>query len=337
MKKQIFAVCDLEAEYARNFMDYLNQRKNIPFEIQAFTNVSSFVAYAKENPVELLLISAEAMCHAVGELDIGKIVILTEGSKPDELDRYADVYKYQASSDIVREVMACYGAEKAVLPAQMPVLKKTTELLGIYSPLGFCGQTSFALALAQILGREKSVLYLNMEEYSGFEELFEKEYPYTLSDLLYFVRQEKAGITVKMNSMIQSMGSMDFIPPVQSPEDIRGTRWQDWERLLQEIVLHSSYEAVVLDVGDGIEEVFQILDLCTRVYVPVRDDRISKCKMEQFEKLLRLRDYSQLLAGIEKVLLPILSQNTDNEFRVEELVWSELGDFVRELLEKENL
>ena len=56
MKKQIFAVCDLEAEYARNFMDYLNQKKNIPFEIQAFTNVSSFVAYAKENPVELLLI-----------------------------------------------------------------------------------------------------------------------------------------------------------------------------------------------------------------------------------------------------------------------------------------
>ena len=196
MKKQIFAVCDLEAEYARNFMDYLNQKKNIPFEIQAFTNVSSFVAYAKENPVELLLISAEAMCPEVGELDIGKIVILTEGSKPDELDRYADVYKYQASSDIVREVMACYGAEKAVLPAQMPVLKKTTELLGIYSPLGFCGQTSFALALAQILGREKSVLYLNMEEYSGFEELFEKEYPYTLSDLLYFVRQEQAGITV---------------------------------------------------------------------------------------------------------------------------------------------
>ena len=337
MKKQIFAVCDLEAEYACNFMDYLNQKKNIPFEIQAFTNVRSFVEYAKKNPVELLLISAEAMCREVGELDIGKIVILTEGTKPEELNKYTGVYKYQASSDIVREVMACYGAEKAVLPAQMPVLKKTTELLGIYSPLGFCGQTSFALALAQILGREKSVLYLNMEEYAGFEELFEKEYPHTLSDLLYFVRQGQAGLIVKMNSMVQSMGSMDFIPPVQSPEDIRGTGWQDWERLLQEIILHSSYEAVVLDVGDGIEEVFQILDMCTKVYTPVRTDRISKCKLEQFEKLLRMRDYPQILSRIEKVVLPILSQNTDITFRVEELVWSELGDFVRELLEKEKL
>ena len=110
MKKQIFAVCDLEAEYACNFMDYLNQKKNIPFEIQAFTSVESLVAYVKKNPVELLLISSEAMCREVGELDIGKIVILTEGSKPKELEKYTGVYKYQASSDVVREVMACYGA-----------------------------------------------------------------------------------------------------------------------------------------------------------------------------------------------------------------------------------
>lgn len=146
-------------------------------------------------------------------------------------------------------------------------LKKTTSFLEFIHRSDSAGRHLCAGA-GQILGREKPVLYLNMEEYSGFEELFEKEYPYTLSDLLYFVRQEQAGITVKMNSMIQSMGSVDFIPPVQSPEDIRGTRWQDWERLLQEIILHSSYEAVVLDVGDGIEEVFQILDLCTKVYMP---------------------------------------------------------------------
>ena len=29
MKKNIFAVCDLEVDYAFNFMDYLNQKKNL--------------------------------------------------------------------------------------------------------------------------------------------------------------------------------------------------------------------------------------------------------------------------------------------------------------------
>ena len=33
MKRNIFAVCDLEVDYALNFMDYMNRKNNIPFEI----------------------------------------------------------------------------------------------------------------------------------------------------------------------------------------------------------------------------------------------------------------------------------------------------------------
>jgi len=61
LKKNIFAVCDLEVDYAFNFMDYLNQKKNLPFEIQAFTTAESLIAYGKENHIELLLISDKAM------------------------------------------------------------------------------------------------------------------------------------------------------------------------------------------------------------------------------------------------------------------------------------
>mgnify|MGYP000447105563 CR=1 FL=1 len=62
-----------------NFMDYLNQKKNVPFEIQAFTTVQSLIAMRKKTHIELLLISGKAMCREVRELDIGKIVILSEG------------------------------------------------------------------------------------------------------------------------------------------------------------------------------------------------------------------------------------------------------------------
>ena len=46
MKKNVFAICDLETEYAVNFMEYLNRRKSLPFEIQAFTSVETLTAYA---------------------------------------------------------------------------------------------------------------------------------------------------------------------------------------------------------------------------------------------------------------------------------------------------
>ena len=173
MKKNIFAVCDLEVEYAFNFMDYLNQKRNLPFEIQVFTTAESLVAYGKENHIELLLISDKAMRKEVRDLGIGKIIILSEGVHPPELDQYSSVYKYQSSSDVIREVMACYGEEKSLNPVDFPAMKKNMDIIGVFSPLGRCLKTSFALALGQILAKERAVLYLNLEEYSGFEELFE--------------------------------------------------------------------------------------------------------------------------------------------------------------------
>ncbi len=133
MKKNVFAVCDLEVDYALNFMEYLNQKRNIPFEIQAFTTVDSLTAYGEKVHIELLLISGKAMCQRVRELDIGKIIILSEGVHPPELDQYPSVYKYQSSANVIREVMACYGEEKAVEPTVYPVLKKCTQVLGILS------------------------------------------------------------------------------------------------------------------------------------------------------------------------------------------------------------
>jgi hypothetical protein len=335
LKKNIFAVCDLEVDYAHNFMDYLNQKKNIPFEIQAFTSAESLLAYGRNHEIELLLISDKAMCREVRELPIGKIVILSEGVHPPELDQYPSVYKYQSSSDVIREVMACYGEEKAVVPVQFPVLKKTTEVLGVYSPLGRCLKTSFALTLGQVLARDRAVLYLNLEEYSGFEELLGRGFEYNLGDLLYYVRQENQNLILKMDSMIQTMGNLDFIPPVQAPADILGTAWKDWERLLQAIILHSSYEVVILDIGNGIEELFPMLDQCKRIYMPVLSDVMSVSKISHFENLLRIWDYPQVLAKTIKMKLPFHSGPSDGGNYVEQLMWSELGDYVRELLRKD--
>ena len=64
--------------------------------------------------------------------------------------------------------MACYGEEKSLDPVTFPVLKKTMVIIGVFSPLGRCLKTSFALALGQILAKERAVLYLNLESYSGF-------------------------------------------------------------------------------------------------------------------------------------------------------------------------
>lgn len=337
MKKQVFAVCDPEEEYTRNFVDYLSRKKNIPFDIHAFTSAQMLLAYAKENRIELLLISPEAMCGEIRELDVGKLIILNEGIHPPELGCYAGVYKYQSSSRVIREVLAYYGEEKAVLPVHDPAMKRGTEIFGIYSPLGRCLKTSFALTLGQILGKSRSVLYLNLEEYSGFEELLGCSFRGTLSDLLYYIHQGDQDLIARMNGMVQTEGVLDFIPPVRSPADIRGTPCEDWICLLREIASRSPYEVLILDIGNGIDEVFQILEMCGTVFMPVLQDRVSESKVSQFENLLKMLEYPQILAKTVKMSLPRWHGCQKGVSYMDQLVWGELGDYVRELIRKEEI
>lgn len=332
MNKSIFAVCDLEADYANNFMNYLSQKKNIPFEIQAFSDVNKLMEFARKNHIELLLISSRAIRAEIRELGIGQIIILSEGTQEPDLDLYPSVYKYQATSDVLREVLACYGEEKAYLPAVFPVMKKNTEIYGVYSPISRCMKTSFALALGQILAKKKTVLYLNLETYSGFEQLMNKTYTYTLSDLLYYVKQESRSLVFKMNSMIQTVNQMDYIPPVQAPSDILGITWEEMEKLLQEITIHTAYEVLILDIGNGIQDTFPLLDQCDLVYMPVLDDPVSGAKILQYENLLKAWDYTQILTKTKKLYFPFSNMYMQTEDYVEQLPFSELGKYVKELI-----
>ena len=166
-KKSVFAVCDTEMEYARNFMEYLNQKRNIPFEVHAFSSAEMFLEFAKNNETEILLISDKAMKEEIRRYPIRQIIILSEGVHSPVLDQYPAVYKYQSSEKVIREVMACYGVENGVdtSPALLP--KKEMRIIGIYSPVGRTQKTSFALTMGQILAKERAVLYLNMESYSS--------------------------------------------------------------------------------------------------------------------------------------------------------------------------
>ena len=71
-----------------------------------------------------------------------------------------------------------------------------------------------------------------------------------LSDLLYFVRQENGNLIYKMNEY----GTDNKQSGLHSACDGRrrtsaAPAWEDWERLLQEIVMHSNYE--IRDSGYG--------------------------------------------------------------------------------------
>ena len=330
MKKSIFAVCDLEASYSCRLMEYIHEKQGKIFEVQAFTSVKNLCEFAKEQEIELLLISTQAMCDEIRKLPIGKIMILSEGEQLEELSNYPCIYKYQASDHLLAEVMSCYADQKPLNP--LPLLKKGVRIVGIYSPVKRVLKTSFALTLGQILAKDRAVLYLNLESYSGFPHLLRKEFKADISDLMYFVRRGSDSLIFKLGSMVQSLNNLDYLPPAVSAADIRSVSGEEWSALLDTVKMYSAYDTIILDLDEILDGLPGLLRQCDVIYMPVREDGISIAKIRQYEKMLELQEYEDVLKKTKKLKLPFHSSFGSKEHYLEELIWSELGDFVRTLI-----
>ena len=334
MKKSILAICDAEESYVRRLSDVLSQKSMFPFQIQASSDPEQLKVFADDQPIEILLIGGTSLNPEVERIPQGKLILLSDGSVPQEKETYPVVYKYQSASRILREVMACYSeSDHAVLPS---VTRKELEIIGIYSPVGRTLKTTFAITLGQILSEENHTLYLNLEEYSGLQERLGLDFQENLADLIYFLRQEKPNLIYRITGMVQKIGSLDYIPPMLSVMDLREISYREWEYLLDELILYSGYEKIVIDFGLSVDNLFHILNLCGKIYMPVRDDPVSSSKIEQYEKLLTLADQEELLAKTVKLNFPVFPTISSRGCPPEQLAHSELGEYVRELLKEGN-
>lgn len=333
MKKQKFAILDMEEEYACSLMEYLADRQSMPFETLVFGSVEGLAAYARQETVDLLLVSARMMCDEIRSMDIRRIVVLSEGGTAEESGGYPSVYKYQSSESLVAEVMNCYARQELLQPVF--TAKKDVEVIGVYSPVGRCGKTCFALALGQILAGSRRVLYINMEDYAGFDTLLERESMSDLSDVMYFLRQNRGNVIMKLNSAVQRIGDMDYIPPAPSSQDLREIRAQEWVRLLEDLVSYSSYQVIILDIGQPVGEVFSLLAQCSVVYTPVCGDAVSDAKIAQYERLLHEQDFSEVLQKTQKLMLPLCVPAMRGEYFLSQLTAGEMGAYVRGLLRQE--
>ena len=76
--RHIMAIYDVDPLYAARFADVVNQTEKIPFDVLAFSSFDKLKKFAKENPVELLLISSAVSREEAEELGAGKVMCLAE-------------------------------------------------------------------------------------------------------------------------------------------------------------------------------------------------------------------------------------------------------------------
>lgn len=306
MKQKIFAVCDLEEAYAFRMAEYIMEKVPIPYMLHLFTKTEELRIFLEKNEIFILLIGESAIQELKIKLDIPNVFVLQESGQETDKD-YQYIDKFQSPEQIIRNLVE-YMTELESWEEDKKAQKLRLKIIGVYSPVRRCLQTSFALTMGQLLAREHKVLYLNFECYSGFNQMLHKEFPEDMLDMLYYFKCAREKLSIRLGSIVQNINGLDFIPPGQASLDMQGISGEKWLELLETLEKISDYEYLILDLTDGMNGLFELLSHCYKIYTITKDDGFAMAKMQQYEQILQLNELHDIAGKTVKCRFPFFER-----------------------------
>nr|WP_294492853.1 hypothetical protein [uncultured Mediterraneibacter sp.] len=332
-----FVLCDIQTEYAECLFRFLTEQLQGNYQFHLFREPDKMMEFTEKSGADVLLICEEYVGQTEGLRGVRKRFILTE--LPDAGNTEGNgisIFRYQSADTIIKEILGELGESKrqyksrdappvhgrrdgGTAPTGASAICEKTQyrtssargLIGVYSPVHRIGKTRFALRMGHKMAEQTAVLYLNMEGYAGGGLYFPQETEQDLGDLLYCLKQERGDYGLKISSMAVQSGGLDYIKPMKNELDLRAVRGKDWLRLIELIFEKCVYETVILDLGDCIDGLYDILKICDRVYMPYISDEASLAKIRQYEENLRAAGYEEILRRTVKRQMTRRRRNPD--------------------------
>ena len=328
--KKMMAVYDADTRYAERLSDYVNRKERGVFTAQAFTSKEKLAEYAAKHEIDVLLSGERTDSGDISEIPSGQKIYMSEETER-QMESGKEIYKFQSGDDIIREVMAVYSEIPGIRPNTAGSVDQSRRIIGVYSPVGRCGKTCLALAIGQILAKEEKVLFVTLDTFTGFTGLLNERWKRDLSDLIYYYKQERFHI-VRLNSLVYYLGDMAWIPPIRIPQDYAQLTAQEMADLMERILREGNYTTLGLDIGDYGRDALPLMEKCQVVYAPIREDPFSAEKMREFEEYLETTGNNAVAEKIQKIHVPMVTGGRRMEHFPQELLWGDMGDFVRSLL-----
>lgn len=333
MTQKIFAICDMEEAYALRLTEYMLEKIRLPYSIHLFTEIDKLQEFVEQKKIEILLI-AESALKMLREEYIRQ--------------QAAQIFVLQENDTLIREDLCCiskFQSPEKIVEAlsesitdlsgwAMEGMSTGTEvkLIGVYSPVKRCLQTTFALTMGQILAKEYRTLYINFENYSGFGQMLKREFPMDMMDLMYYFRCAKEKLPFRLPSIIQNINGLDYIPPVQTHAGARESNGSQWLELCGHIAEIGQYDYIILDLDDSMEGLFDLLRHCSKIYTITREDSFAVAKISQYEQILRFNELEEIADKTVKCSFPVFKEVPVN---LELMTHGELAGYVKAILKED--
>ena len=323
------AICDSELCYGERLLEYLKIHLPFPCELELYTGAQRLQERCSEG-ICLLVISEREFEKMPGEKRKEPVLILNESGKYLG-EQENSISKYQSIDGIARMVRELVMRQSDVTPGMIRHGGKC-RIIGCYTPLTRCLQTTFALMLGQLLARKHKVLYLNFENYSGLDRMLGRSFHGSVADLLYYNECAREKLTGQLALLVENLNGLDFLPPMKSFLELKAVQKDQWISLFHSIEEVTDYEYILLDLSESVEGLFPILRECGQIFTIVREDRFSQAKLASYEQFLKAEGCEDIAARTRRISFPVFRELPA---AMENLTHGEMADLVRKMANEE--
>ena len=297
MKTFNVGIIDKDQEYTGALMDYANARKKLGLRLLGFSGTRAIKDYISVENLDL--ISTDDL-QGFSEKDDGyeymgiKTVLFSEYGYESENDgayegKVTYIYKYQSAEKICKQMRDMLRVEKKDK-------RQVISCKAVYSPLGRCGKTTLAKALAAS-DEVRGGLYVAMED-------FGTEVSNLGNDLLYLIKTRSTRIEEELVQHITVENGLHVLHLSGTYIDSHDVTAADIDVIRTSLLQLGRFTTIVFDIGTAAVSDISILECFDRLYVPVLRDEVSKAKFEVFLKLLKDMDKRQIITGMTTVDVP---------------------------------
>lgn len=304
-------IFDEEEAYAGKLSAYLNRMGNGSWSVVAFTDRNAMAEYTEKRALDILAGTDKEVLKRIKKKHNDTYIIWLR--EKEEINR---VNSENSNGDIysICRYTSARTIGKVIGEAASRILTRTESIkptVAIYSPVGRCGKTTFALRIVQN-ERFGKWLYIGMEDYGFLGRIGNVELENTdLDSFLYFVKERNQE---RVHFLLQS--GQGIIPSAFSPFDTKQIDDTDIKWLLSILQQIELCSGIIFDIGTGVLQNPEWLALFDYVLVPFLPEEKAVGKRMQFEKLV---DAYGLEALKEKMEFLNMKDIREVEARMEEI------------------
>jgi len=279
--EKIMAIYDSDIIYATRFMEYFKKKKDLGFEISAFTRKDSLDEFLRAHQIEILILGEYITREELLEEKIKYIFRFSDEPKTENDTGSPGIFKYQPVQAVMAEIIGVYAKKKNESGIEQS--SEFTKIISVISPTPNTMKLLFTWSIGVLLSERKKVLIVPLDLLPIQLLSFVDYTSQSLSEFIYYLK-ENPNIITKMKSLLCFNGNLAYLTGITHGFDLLSLTKEDIGKWVEALKNHTDYHTVVFYLGCYTDSIVELMKQSDSILIPITGTAYEKPMLNEWER-----------------------------------------------------